>query len=30
MIYKDDGAVQNDVELQRWWTEYHTVKEATR
>ena len=26
MIYKDDGVVQIDVELQRWWTEYRTVK----
>lgn len=21
IFYEDDGGVQNDVELQRWWTE---------
>ena len=30
IFYKDDGAVQNDAELQRWWTEYRTVGHADK
>lgn len=30
IFYKDDGAIQKDVELQEWWTEYRTVGHADK